>query len=237
MSVLFGWACAAATAWSLARSGRRPRGTALRRSGALALAAWVAMAVLHHVLGVAIAQRLLDGVLAVAMGSALGAWFLRAALPDRRAWLRGPAAAVVLSATAWVVYARSRGEAFELGGAWIAVGGVAALAALFALAGIDRGIRFWNQKWRGSVRFACPRCGVDGDWARPVSECSQCGLFVRVDWDPGAAEPNATPLLGANAAFRCPLCRARHRWPLGERACPTCGVAVSLSWNEHALDR
>lgn len=108
------------------------------------------------------------------------------------------------------------------------------------------------------VRFACPRCGTRVDFARGIMPCTDCGLFLRLDWSEtradgaahdssvggsdrsrpddrsGAAVPVSADTTSLGVRFDCPGCGRNARWPRGETPCPSCGRRIALHWNVHA---
>lgn len=87
---------------------------------------------------------------------------------------------------------------------------------------------------RPCLRFGCPRCGAEEDFARGPSPCGECGLLVRVEWqlpegEIAALEAEARP--EREVLYACPHCRDRARWPAGIAACRRCGTPVHVRWN------
>ena len=84
------------------------------------------------------------------------------------------------------------------------------------------------------VRFACPRCGTRVDWAQGVYACTDCGLFLHVDWPAHEREARSPQVLAERSVeFECPGCGKLRAWKRGEDQCEGCGLKIELHWNEH----
>lgn len=225
-------ALAALLAAGLAHLAGAPRTRRLARFGLLATTLWILGWAAAN-LGWARAGAASDLGLGAAAGAMLACLLARLAFPDAQVRVRRG----LVWAALWGGIAL--GAAAALAGArWpapLAYGAVALGLAAWALAAAltrDRGVRRLRGEDEPSVRFPCPRCGVRGDWARPVSPCNDCGLFVRVDWGEagGRLEPDR-PSGRRDVFFRCPRCRVRAAWRLGEDECPGCELEVRVTWN------
>lgn len=225
------WACViglrAARTRKLALIGLVPAGCSL---GAFV---WSTMAP-----DVDLALRVASGAAAIAAGLAHGIWFSLVALPARRVWLRIVFVPLGMwcgtFASLWLVVPYENAS-LRL---WVAALGAATLCAWLALPFLarDEGFVLSGSRRIPSVRFPCPRCGTRVDWGQGIAACTDCGLFLHIDWPAaGEAEPERaeTGRPRRSVRFACPRCRAVAQWERGRSACRACGLDLALHWNEH----
>jgi len=175
---------------------------------------------------------------ALAAGQAQLVWVSTLALPRNKVWLRILAAPLSLWAGASLALVLMQPEPR----AWL-VGLTQALCLLCIAAwialpwiGRNRGLVRIGSRDAPSVRAACPRCGTRVDWAKGLYACTDCGLFMHLDWgpDPQVRAPlKQQPDPALKMRFACPGCDTLCEWPRGDQRCGNCQTPVRLHWNEH----
>lgn len=185
----------------------------------------------------AFATRLGAGLTAITAGIAHGVGFSILPLPARRATWRFVLVPLGMwcgtFASIWFFFDyRGIGLVIPLGVLATAV--VASWVAAPFLAR-ERGTVESGSRLVPSVRFPCPRCGTRVDWANGIWACTDCGLFVRVQWPaPPEAASEPVPEVPRGVRFACPQCGRRHDWPCGVDACPACRLTIAVHWNVHS---
>lgn len=175
---------------------------------------------------------------ALAAGQAQLVWVSTLALPRNKVWLRVLAAPLSMMTGACLAFVLMQ----PAPPAWL-VGVTAGLCSLSVVAwgalpwiGRNRGTVGIGSRAVPSVRCACPRCGTQVDWAQGLYACTDCGLFMHLDWSrqPKLRQPlQSVPDPSRTMRFACPGCRHQRDWPRGDQQCPQCGLGISLHWNEH----
>ncbi len=186
-----------------------------------------------------LATRIAFSTLSIAAGIAHGVVFSITALPAARTWTR----MLLVPLGMWTGTFIAMWFAIPLGGAvlgWLIVllaSGTLTTWCLLPFWSRERGFIVQGARRIPTVRFPCPRCGTRVDWARGVASCTDCGLFVHMDWpadDLYAAEGHPVVLQPRRSAhFDCPECGRDNDWPCGDSACSQCGLKLSLHWNVH----
>ncbi len=185
---------------------------------------------------VPLVARFAASLAAIAGGIAHAVWVSTLALPRQKVWLRllfvpmGLWAGATLSL--WFVLPES-GVILE---ACLLLLLAATLCSWFLLPWYSRRPEFIQLGARklACVRFACPRCGTRVDWAQGIFACTDCGLFLHVDWPAHERESRPVQILAERSIkFECPGCGKAREWKRGEDQCEGCGLKVELHWNEH----
>jgi hypothetical protein len=183
-------------------------------------------------------RRVAGSLTALTAGQTQLVWVSTLALPRNKVWLRVLAAPLSVWAGTSLAFVLMQPEP----AAWL-LGMTQALCALCVLAwvflpwiGRDRGSVAIGSRAIPSLRSPCPRCGTRVDWAKGLYACTDCGLFVHLDWgqDPqvrDALKQQQDP--GRTMRFACPGCDKVRDWARGEHHCSHCQTPVRLHWNEH----
>lgn len=187
--------------------------------------------------------RIASGLAAIAGGLAHGVWFSITALSSKRVWLR-----MILTplgmwcgtfASLWFLWH----EAGDSVRAPLVILSAATLLSWLALPLLsrNRGFVVSGSRHVPSVRFPCPRCGTRVDWGQGIAACTDCGLFLHIDWPAdrmhALERERRTETEPRTVRFACPECHAVADWPRGDVACARCGLKLSLHWNEHATGK
>ncbi len=185
---------------------------------------------------VELVARFAASLAAIAGGAAHAVWVSTLALPRQRVWLRllfvpmGLWAGATLSL--WFVLP-TRGAILEVCLLLLLSATVTSWVLLPWYGRRPKVIALGARKLP-CVRFACPRCGTRVDWAQGIFACTDCGLFLHVDWPAHEREDRPAQVLAERSVrFACPGCGKPREWKRGEDQCEGCGLKVELHWNEH----
>jgi len=183
--------------------------------------------------------RVALSTLSIAGGLAHGVVFSIAALPKGKTWTR----LLLVPLGMWTGTFTAMWFAVPIGNAvlgWILLllaSGTLTTWCLLPFWTRERGFVVQGREQIPSVRFPCPRCGTRVDWPRGVMGCTDCGLFVHLQWpaDELHADPGHPVVLRPvrSVRFGCPECGVDREWPCGDSACTACGLKVSMHWNVH----
>lgn len=186
-----------------------------------------------------VATRVAFATLSIAAGLAHGVVFSIAALPAAKTWTR----LVLVPLGMWTGTFAAMWFAVPFAGAflgWVIVllaSGTLTAWCILPFWSRERGFVLQGVRRIPTVRFPCPRCGTRVDWARGVASCTDCGLFVHMDWPADelhAAEGHPVVLKPRRSVhFACPECGRENDWPCGDSACGACGLKLSMHWNVH----
>jgi predicted RNA-binding Zn-ribbon protein involved in translation (DUF1610 family) len=185
---------------------------------------------------VALVARFAASLAAIAGGTAHAVWVSILALPRNKVWLRllfvpmGLWAGATLSL--WFVLPAS-GIVLEV---CLLILLSATVTSWFLLPWYGRRPEYvaLGSRKLPCVRFACPRCGTRVDWAHGIFACTDCGLFLHVEWPAPERESRPAAVLAVKSVkFACPGCGKAREWKRGEDQCEHCGLKVELHWNEH----
>ncbi len=186
-----------------------------------------------------LAVRITLAMVSMAAGIAHGVVFSIVALPRTRTWLRMVCVPLGMwTGTFAAMWFTIPYESDLIRWLLLPLGsGTITVWILLPFWSRNRGFVRTGKRLLPSVRFSCPRCGTRVDWNQGVAACTDCGLFLHIQWpaDELHAEEGhpavATP--ARSVRFDCPECGEKREWPCGDSECGSCGLKVSMHWNVH----
>lgn len=192
--------------------------------------------------GVELVVHIAQAFIALAAGFAHAIAFSLIALPPRKVWLRLVFVQIGLWACTFAAlwFALPQRElSLEIA---LALLGSLTISTWLSMPFYtrDRGWMQRGNKRMPSVRFACPRCGTRVDWGTGVGACTDCGLFMHLQWPADELQKKraetataAEPRPARTVRFACPACERASDWPRGDNTCCACGLKLSIHWNVH----